>query len=61
MLFHRGDDSTVAHILLKGLVKMSGLTGDGRELVFRIAGPGTVIGEFGALTRRPRLVGVSCA
>ncbi len=58
VLFHRGDDSSAAHVLLEGLVKMSALTGDGREVVFGIAGPGTVIGEIAALTRRPRLVGV---
>lgn len=57
VLFHRGDDSTAAHALLEGRVKTSALTGDGREVVFGVFGPGALIGEIAAITGRPRSVG----
>ena len=55
VLFHLGDDSTAAYVLREGRVKMSALTGDGREVVFGVAGPGALIGEIAAITRRPRM------
>ncbi len=58
VLFHRGDDSAAAHILLEGRVKVSALTGEGREVVFGIAGPGELIGEIAAVTGRRRSASV---
>jgi CRP/FNR family transcriptional regulator, cyclic AMP receptor protein len=58
VMFHRGDDSTAVHVLIAGRVKASALTGDGREVVFGIHGPGALIGEIAAVTGRRRQVSV---
>jgi CRP-like cAMP-binding protein len=54
ILFHRGDDSAAAHALLEGLVKVSALTTDGREVLFGIAGPGALVGEIAAVVGQRR-------
>jgi CRP-like cAMP-binding protein len=58
VLFHRGDDSAATHILLEGRVKVSAMTGEGREVMFGIAGPGALIGEIAALTGHRRSASV---
>jgi CRP/FNR family transcriptional regulator, cyclic AMP receptor protein len=54
VLFHRGDDSAAAHALLEGLVKVSAITSDGREVVFGIAGPGSLVGDIAAVVGHRR-------
>jgi CRP/FNR family transcriptional regulator, cyclic AMP receptor protein len=54
VLFHRGDDSAAAHALVDGLVKVSAITSDGREVVFGIAGPGSLVGDIAAVVGHRR-------
>jgi CRP-like cAMP-binding protein len=54
VLFHQGDDPGALHALMRGRVKVSAITDDGREALFSLAGPGDLVGEISALAGRQR-------
>jgi CRP-like cAMP-binding protein len=54
VIFSRGDPPTGLYVVAEGRVRVSVVSTDGRELSFRIAGPGDVIGEIGVLDGRQR-------
>jgi CRP/FNR family cyclic AMP-dependent transcriptional regulator len=49
MIFARGDPGDFALLVEDGRIRLSIMSGDGRELSLRIAGPGTLIGEIAIL------------
>jgi CRP-like cAMP-binding protein len=49
LVFSRGDRADELFIILSGRMKLSVLAPDGRELTFRTAGPGEIVGEIAAL------------
>jgi CRP/FNR family transcriptional regulator, cyclic AMP receptor protein len=53
-LFGRGDDGARLFLVIEGRVRLSVVTEDGREIAFRQAGPGDVIGEIAVLDGGPR-------
>ncbi len=54
VLFHEDDRSDWAGLVLRGRVKASYLTADGKEVVLAVRGPGEFVGEFSAIDGRPR-------
>lgn len=53
-LFHQGDDPGALHAVMRGRLKVSAITGDGREALFSLPGPGDLVGEISALAGRQR-------
>ncbi len=49
MLFSRGDPGSDIYLILKGRVRLSILSPEGRALSFLIAGPGDIFGEIASL------------
>ena len=49
VLFHQGDDGDALYVIESGAVKVSNLSGDGREVVVALLGPGEVFGELAML------------
>jgi CRP/FNR family transcriptional regulator, cyclic AMP receptor protein len=49
LLFARGEAGTSLHLIVKGTVRLSVVTDEGRELAFRQARAGDIIGEIAAL------------
>jgi CRP/FNR family cyclic AMP-dependent transcriptional regulator len=49
VLFHQGDDGDSLYVIESGAVKVSNLSGDGREVVVALLGPGEVFGELAML------------
>jgi CRP/FNR family cyclic AMP-dependent transcriptional regulator len=49
LVFSKGDQAEELYILLSGRMKISVLAPDGRELAFRTAGPGQMVGEIAVL------------
>ncbi|MEQ1956817.1 Crp/Fnr family transcriptional regulator [Mesorhizobium sp. CN2-181] len=49
LVFSKGDHAEELYILLSGRMKISVLSPDGRELAFRTAGPGQMVGEIAVL------------
>ncbi|WP_374310083.1 Crp/Fnr family transcriptional regulator [Methylocella sp.] len=60
VLFQRGDPSNEALFVARGRLRVSVSSTEGREVAFRVAGPGETIGEIGVLDGRPRSADV-CA
>lgn len=60
-LFHEGDRSDDAYIIVSGLIKMVKTAADGSEVLLAIRGAGDVVGELGAMDERPRLVSAIAA
>lgn len=58
-IFSRGDPGTEMHVLVRGRVKISVLTSDGRELSFAHAEPPSVFGELAVFDGRPRSADVT--
>ena len=54
VFFHQGDDPGALHVIMRGRVKVSAVTDDGREALFSLAGPGDLVGEISALAGRQR-------
>jgi CRP/FNR family transcriptional regulator, cyclic AMP receptor protein len=54
VLFHLGDEGRSVVLVLQGYVNLSAMAAHGREVVFEIAGPGTVFGELAVLNGAPR-------
>jgi CRP-like cAMP-binding protein len=53
-LFARGDSGDGLYLIVDGLVRLSLMSSDGRELTVRLAGSGEVIGEIAAIDEGPR-------
>ena len=53
-VFFQGDPSDSLYILLKGSVKVTQASEDGREKILDILGPGEIFGEFAMLDGHPR-------
>jgi CRP/FNR family transcriptional regulator, cyclic AMP receptor protein len=53
-LFHERQTADRVLVLLKGCVKLSCLSEDGKEVVLAIRGPGDVLGELSAIDGEPR-------
>ncbi len=60
-LFHEGDRSDDAYLVLSGLIKMVKTATDGSEAILAIRGAGDVVGELSAMDARPRLVTATAA
>lgn len=54
LIFARGDDGQSLYVVLKGRVRLSVLTAEGRELSFTHAEPGSTFGEIAMLDGKPR-------
>ena len=54
VIFARGDLGTDMHVVVKGRVRLSVLTSDGRELSFAHAEPATIFGEISVFDGRAR-------
>src|SRR5436190_11043099 len=59
MLFSRGDAGREIYVVLRGRIRLSVLTTDGRELAFAHAGPGDIFGEIAALDGDERSAGAT--
>ena len=58
VVFMEGDPSDHVHVLVSGWVRVSTMAEDGREVLFGLRGPGEVLGDLAAVTRRPRSASV---
>lgn len=54
VIFSRGDAGSDLHVVVKGRVRLSVLTSDGRELSFAHAEPPSIFGELALFDGRPR-------
>ncbi len=54
VLFNEGDPGDRLYILLSGKMKLSHASGDGRESVFMVLGPGDMFGELSLFDPGPR-------
>lgn len=54
VIFSRGDPGTELHLVVRGRVRLSVLTSDGRELSFAHAEPPSIFGELAVFDGRPR-------
>lgn len=59
MIFARGDPGRDIYLVLDGRIRLSILSGDGRELSFAHAGPGSVFGEIATLDGGERTAGAT--
>lgn len=59
MIFARGDPGRDLYLVLEGRIRLSILSGDGRELSFAHAGPGSVFGEIATLDGGERTAGAT--
>ncbi len=57
-IFHQGGSSDRVVVLLKGRVKVSTLTEEGKEIVLAFRGPGDLLGELSALDGEARSASV---
>src|SRR3954451_8233114 len=58
-IFHQGGTSDRVVVLLKGRVKVSTLSDEGREIVLAFRGPGDLLGELSAIDGQPRSASVA--
>ncbi len=58
-LFNEGDSSDWVVVVLKGRVKVSSFTSEGKEIVLALREPGALLGELAALDGQPRSATVS--
>ena len=49
IVFREGDASDGLYFVLSGRLKVYSATGNGRELVYDVVGPGELLGEWGCL------------
>ena len=54
LLFRQGETGRSAGVMLSGHMKLSLVTGNGREVVLEICGPGSLFGELAVLNGWPR-------
>ncbi len=55
VLFARGEAGTHLYLIAEGRMRLATISDDGRELTFRVAGPGDLFGEIAALDGSPRI------
>jgi CRP-like cAMP-binding protein len=60
LVFAKGDRADELYIVLSGRMKISVLAPDGRELAFRTAGPGQMVGEIAVLDGGTRTADMTC-
>jgi CRP/FNR family transcriptional regulator len=53
-IYRQGEPGTTCHIIIEGRVRVFVVTQDGRELTFRIMGPGEMMGEMALFEDLPR-------
>ena len=58
-LCHRGDPGHSAMLVLSGRLKVSNVTGDGREITLNYLGIGDLVGEIALLDNQPRTANVT--
>ena len=58
-LFNEGESSDWVVVVLKGRVKVSSFTAEGKEIVLALREPGALLGELAALDGQPRSATVS--
>jgi len=54
VLFHKGDPGNQLYGVVSGRLKVLSTSGDGKEVVFALSGPGDVIGEVAVMDSNPR-------
>src|SRR5262249_5775972 len=54
LIYLPGDVSNRVYFLRAGLIKLTGLSEDGREVLFDLTGPGEIFGEVGVIQQTPR-------
>jgi CRP/FNR family transcriptional regulator, cyclic AMP receptor protein len=60
VLFRTGDEGRSVVLILQGYVKLSTTAANDREIVFEIAGPGTIFGELAVLNGSTRQADATC-
>jgi CRP/FNR family cyclic AMP-dependent transcriptional regulator len=58
-LFHEGDEGGPVVVLLRGRVKLGIVSGEGREAIVAVRGPGDLLGELAAIDGGPRSMTVT--
>ena len=53
-IFQRGDNGSSLMAVLRGRVRISSLSGDGKEITLNVISPGEIFGEFALLDGKPR-------
>lgn len=53
-IFQRGDDGSSLMAVLRGRVRISSVSGDGKELTLNVINPGEIFGEIALLDGQPR-------
>jgi CRP-like cAMP-binding protein len=53
-IFQRGDNGSSLMAVLRGRVRISSVSGDGKELTLNVISPGEIFGEFALLDGKPR-------
>lgn len=54
MIFQRGDNGSSMVVVLRGRVRISTVSGDGKEVTLNVINPGEVTGEIALLDGKPR-------
>ena len=53
-IFQRGDNGSSMMAVLRGRVRISSVSGDGKEVTLNVISPGEIFGEFALLDGKPR-------
>lgn len=53
-IFQRGDNASSMMVVLRGRVRISSLSGDGKEITLNVINPGEIVGEMALLSGEPR-------
>ena len=53
-IFQRGDNGSALMAVLRGRVRISTVSGDGKELTLNVISPGEIFGEIALLDGQPR-------
>ena len=53
-IFQRGDDGSSLMAVLRGRVRISSVSGDGKEITLNVISPGEIFGEIALLDGKPR-------
>src|SRR6266705_3473497 len=56
-LFHEGDPGDARYVVVEGKIKLGRSSGDGRENLTSVLGPGEMFGELSLFDPRPRTMG----
>ena len=54
MIFRRGDNGSSMVVVLRGRVRISSVSGDGKEVTLNVINPGEITGELALLDGKPR-------